>query len=417
MIIVTHENIKVNNTTVMPIQEFLDKAMSEEGISDDNIKVDVNTIKNGVIMDGGNKLSEEEIYNTLKEANCKFISFYKSYPSFVDPGSVNIVDIPGISDKEEKTSEIEKIANQAQNSIDYSRYSNPGTQSSLSSLISDTVKEQSDDLNSAPVQKEKKLARTIAIGSSKGGVGKSFTAIDATHYYGIEHSNERIAFVDWDVKDGQDGATINVTRPTLKQFFKEYRMGNKDFNTMHKYCVKAAPPFAQNVDFYLPPRDIALLARKDDKMVYKNFWDTVLINVIENYDLVVFDTGIDYLECEPITNVYKMVDKLVLITCANKRSVYSVINQILNITGRIPTTNHIFSEKDEIAKKLNIAVTRVLSDEQINNALLGELMKYGPIIAKFGVYDDEINQAEIYGLWNIFDNNTEFRQQLRNIMA
>lgn len=256
--------------------------------------------------------------------------------------------------------------------------------------------------------------KVYVFGSSKGGTGKTFTAIISTYRYAKTHPHQKIALVDFDIIDGQVGISIHRVKPTIRKYFSEYQKGYRDFRTMHEFCVHAREPFPQNVDFYLAPSNNARI--NDDA-----FWLNVIKNCIENYDMVVFDTGIDYINLRPISYVYKCADKILLITTTSIKSVNSVTKQIGRLKGEIPSKDDqghdVFTEQDEIAKRLHVVITQMLPTNEMNRTIYNTLAAKAPVAATFGVITDSVSRAEFFGEWSIFDKNSGVLSALDKIMS
>lgn len=258
-------------------------------------------------------------------------------------------------------------------------------------------------------------AKVYVFGSSKGGTGKTFTALISTYRYAKMHPYQRIALVDFDIIDGQVGISIHKVQPTLRKYLSEYQKGYQDFKTMSQFAVHARDPYPQNVDFYLAPSNNARI--NDDK-----FWINVIQNCVENYDVVVFDTGIDYINLRPISYVYKCADKILLITTTSIKSVNSVGKQIDRLKGLLPSKDqegrNVFSAEDEIAPRLNIVITQMMvNDKKMNTTIFKTLTGKANVVATFGVITDSVQKAEFYGMWDIFDRNMGINKALDDIMA
>ena len=72
-----------------------------------------------------------------------------------------------------------------------------------------------------------------------------------------------------------------------------------------------------------------------------------------HYDVVFFDTGIDYMNIQPITKIYKIVDRLILTTNTSVPSVKSMMKQLQALNGS--RKNLRFSKEDGILRKDKIS--------------------------------------------------------------
>ena len=137
----------------------------------------------------------------------------------------------------------------------------------ITNLINEDWNLDTEDKDKAT---RKTPAKVILFGSSKGGTGKTFTCLLSVYRYAKMHPGERIALADFDIIDGQIGITISKASPTLMDYYKQYKVGNKDFMYLHNSVVKSEK-FNPNLDFYLaPPMDIPEITNNFD------FWQTVL---------------------------------------------------------------------------------------------------------------------------------------------
>lgn len=250
-------------------------------------------------------------------------------------------------------------------------------------------------------------AKVYVFGSSKGGVGKTFTGLLSAYRYGRTHPEERIAFVDFDIVDGQVSLAIHKLQPNLRKFIDMWNSGQRTFNDL-KGCSVRNSHFPQNVDFYLAPSSGYVFQNND-------FWADLIELLVANYDVVIFDTGIDYLNLVPIIMVYKTADKILLVTSTTIKSVASVLKQINKLTGEYAT--HSYSAEDELGPRINIVITGMRRDSAVNSMVFEKLSAAAPVVATFGQIDALVEAAEYVGNWAAFDSKSEINATLDNIMA
>ena len=265
-----------------------------------------------------------------------------------------------------------------------------------------------------------KPAKVVLFGSSKGGSGKTFTCLISAYWYAKTHPTEKVALADFDIIDGQVGSVLNNISPTMYDYYTNYKAGNRTFAYL-KNCKVSSSYFSPNIDFYLPPaQDIPEITNDTD------FWTDIFGHLIKNYDVVFFDSGIDYIGNKPISNLYKIADKIYITSNPTVNSVRSVIKQLKTLNGT--RVNNTYRHADNIIPKVNIILTRVdksdEDDEELNSMVLDNLSGKNiadfknnpiPIIAQFGQIDKTIKRVQWYQDWEAIDAKDEITDELARI--
>lgn len=347
--------------------------------------------------------NNNDVYQDIEDVNVNPSNIENNHENN-NIGSFEVSNIRDTNNEEVIDNSI--FRNKADNNANNENNDNDVNDDMMQESIENLLNESMYDYDSE--SKGDKNARIIVFGSSKGGTGKTFTSIMSTYRYAKMHKNEKIALVDFDIIDGQVGISIHKIKPTMRNYLKEYQKGYCDFQTMHNFCIKANDPFPQNVDFYLAPSNGTVIDDDD-------FWFNIINNCIKNYDVVVFDTGIDYLNIKPISYAYKIADKVNLVTTTSIKSVNSVTKQISKLKGE--TKNLVFDKDDEIGSRLNIIITQMVTTNKMNKTIYNTLSSKCNIVATFGVLTDSISQAEFYGRWDVFDKNAAINKAFDDIMA
>ena len=378
---------KVNYT----YQQFVELAFSDAGLDSDGDMIMIN------IHD-----MDDEVFSVTKDVGeIGYFTLTGTAPGFCTSQVEDWSDLA--EDNETQTPDLSNIPTLSNDFMD------SATPDSIMNLLSDSGYEEEIDSGN-----EKKDAKVFVFGSSKGGTGKTFTAIISTYRYAKTHPHQKIALIDFDIIDGQVGISIHKINPTLKKYYTEYQKGYKDYRTMKEYAVKANPPYPQNVDFFLAPSN-------GSSITNYQFWLNVIKNACENYDVVVFDTGIDYINLPPISFVYKAADKILLVTTTSIKSVNSVTKQIGRLKGEIPSRDQfgeeVFSAEDNIAPHLNVIITQMQKTNRMNEMIYSQLAEKANVIATFGIITDSISKAEFYGAWDVFDKNDGINRALDDIMS
>ena len=117
---------------------------------------------------------------------------------------------------------------------------------------------------------------------------------------------------------------------------------------------------------------------------------------------------------DPIKFAYKCADKINIITTTSIKSVSSVTKQISYLTGAIDNT--VYTKEDGLSGKINIIITQMVDNDEINMGIYNELQRRANVIAAFGVITDSIQRCEMFGEWDIFDNNKDINENFDKIM-
>lgn len=265
------------------------------------------------------------------------------------------------------------------------------------------------DIEGKQYKGDKKPGKVILFGSSKGGTGKTFTCLISAYWYAKTHPNERVALADFDIIDGQIGINLNKLMPTMQDFYKSCKSDKNEFAYLEQCKVKSEH-FSPNIDFYLAPsQDIPTITNDTE------FWNNIFRLLIMNYDVVFFDSGIDYLGKAPISKLYKIADKIIITCNPSINSVKSVIKQFKTLSGQ--RLNNVFKDTDDILSRIKVVLTRVYSNEAITNIVLENITNYVPVVTAFGNIDDLISQVQWYQRWHLLDERTDITKALEKITS
>ena len=269
---------------------------------------------------------------------------------------------------------------------------------------------QNDEFDADVVRRRKKKApaKVILFGSSKGGTGKTFTCLISAYWYAKKHPTQKVALADFDIIDGQIGITINKLAPTMQDFYKLSKNGYTAFGYLENCKVKTEH-FSPNIDFYLaPPQDIPQITNDTP------FWNNLFETLISNYDVVFFDSGIDYLGKAPVSQLYKIADKIIITSNPSINSTKSVLKQFKTLSGRRP--NNVFKASDDILSRTNVVLTRMYDEGPINDIVINNIEIFAPVIAKFGNIDSIISEVQWYQHWYLIDQHPEIYNELEKII-
>lgn len=125
----------------------------------------------------------------------------------------------------------------------------------------------------------KTKGKSMCIFSSKGGVGKTITAINLAGIF--EHLEKKVLLVDLDLSSG--GITMALNRPfdkTIFNFVDDYN--NNRYETFKNYVTK----YDDYIDILPSPKDPRQINKIDSK-----YMDILIDKAESNYDVVLIDTN------------------------------------------------------------------------------------------------------------------------------
>lgn len=269
---------------------------------------------------------------------------------------------------------------------------------------------QFDDYDAGDRSRGRKAApaKVILFGSSKGGSGKTTTCLMSAYWYAKSHPTQKIAVADFDIIDGQIGISINKLTPTMQDYYKLYKNDHKEFTYLDNCKVKS-DKFTPNVDFFLAPsQDIPTITNDVE------FWNDIFQKLITNYDVVFFDSGIDYIGKPPISQLYKIADHIIITCNTSINSTKSVIKQFKTLSGA--RVNNVFRKGDDILSKVRVVLTRMSDMQDVNNIVIQNLSGFAPVVAQFGQIDKELARIQWYQMWTTVDTTPAIVDQLNKII-
>lgn len=368
LLITNIEGVDADGMEVMPFTKFWDLATSDDGIpTDGDVYLDISAISDTDTPD--------EIYDALKDSGIVFINMSKNVPDWFDGELVNI----DIDNGEEEEKELEDVSavSKALNMID----------------------------NDGDEESGENIGKIVCFTSPKGGSGKTFTSLISAKIYAQDHPNQKVAILDLDVQEPQLGITVHKIDRTINKFYADFKAGDTDFDTLKKYAVNPEG-MPGNLDFYLTPR-------MEQPIEDPEFWETIMTNLFFNYDMVVLDCGTEYMKVPAIILAVKVADKVILTCTAALSSSVTIGQAIRRMTGETP--NSIYSAEDEIGPKIHLVLTQCY-DSPIISSIAENMEKEAPVVASFGIITPQINDFVFLRRYEIFDNNPEFLEGVRNIM-
>lgn len=218
-------------------------------------------------------------------------------------------------------------------------------------------------------QPSDRLGQIIAVTSSKGGSGKSTIALSMAAYLahtsqnsvkeGLEERPLKIVVLDLDIYDGQIGFLIGSIKPTV------LNMRSKGINeeTLKQTLIHSE---RLGVDLLLAPKRPRL---SDDTP--PEFYLELIQFLKRNYDYVILDTSVSYLDPLLEKVAYPMADLIVFITDIVVNSVYSMTRWVQEVT-KPKSQMGMGINPNKIGIVVNKSISNVnMSGEKIAKSALG----------------------------------------------
>lgn len=215
----------------------------------------------------------------------------------------------------------------------------------------------------------KYLGQIVAVTSSKGGSGKSTVSMTLASY--LAHASEaaalkglverqlKVLVLDLDIRDGQVGFLTGNSKPTVIAL----RMNGITTETI-KETVIHSPRL--KVDLLLAPKR----PRNSDDTP-PDFYIELLQNLRRQYDYIILDTSVNYLDPLLEKVAYPVADQIVFVTDIVVNSVFSMTRWIQEVTKPREQGGMGISPS-----KIGIVVNKALADvnmssEKIERSALG----------------------------------------------
>jgi len=174
------------------------------------------------------------------------------------------------------------------------------------------------------------LGQVVAVTSSKGGSGKSTVAVSLATYLahasvnsvreGLEAKPLKVLILDLDVRDGQLGFLTNNSKPTVIQL----RMAGISKESIEETVISSS---RLKCDLLLAPKRPR---NADDTPA--DFYAELVQQLRKQYDYVILDTSVNYLDPLLEKVAYPLSDQIVFVTDIVINSVFSMTRWIQEVT-------------------------------------------------------------------------------------
>lgn len=210
---------------------------------------------------------------------------------------------------------------------------------------------------------EGRLGRVISVTSSKGGSGKSTVSLLLATYLGysskasakegLEERPLKVCLMDMDTRDAQIGFTIGALKPNVSQLFVR---GITKAN-LHDIIIDCK---RLSCDVILAPRRPRLA-----KEISPEFYRDLISALRKEYDIIILDTSVNYLDPLLEKVSYPMSDLIVFVTDITKTSVMGMSRWIKEMTsptekgGAGIASNKVGIVVNSAMKNVNMSVTQI----------------------------------------------------------
>lgn len=223
-------------------------------------------------------------------------------------------------------------------------------------------------------EKTEYFGKIISCTSSKGGSGKSSVALLLATYLshasiqsakeGLEERPLKVCILDLDTKDGQIGFITGANTPTVLHLQR---------HGIDKATVEETAIYNDRlkVDLFLAPK------KAQNALDIQPGWYQELIAFLRTqYDYVILDTSVNYLDPLLGEVAYPMSDLIVVVTDIVINSVFSMARWIGNVTGPIERGGMGIKKS-----KIGIVVNKAALDVNMSKEKIEQLAQGVKIIA------------------------------------
>lgn len=261
----------------------------------------------------------------------------------------------------------------------------------------------------------KKPAKVYVFGSLKGGVGKSTTCLMTAHRFATKNPDLKVAVCDFDIYDGQVSPLLKRVYSSFLKYYRNYlskTLGDteEEKNYIFRKNAIKSDRFPSNVDFYLGSKTLSKEYVED-----REFWYQVVERLLMIYDVVFFDTGTEYKTVPAISSVYKIADRIILLSNTSISSVNSIVRQLKELGGHLE--NDTFSKEEEILDKVRVVLTRSTKNREIIMSIKSQIVGYAKIVAVFGALDNLTEALHWFLEYDLIYSYKEVLKGLDNIIG
>lgn len=227
-------------------------------------------------------------------------------------------------------------------------------------------------------EKKETDGKVITVTSSKGGSGKSTITMILSAYLSlssklsqkksVEEKSLKVCVVDLDIRDGQLGFLNGQMDPNIFHIIQSAN-GVKPSHEDIKKGVYTSP--SMDVDFIFAPR-----RTRHAVGIRVQFYANLIARLREMYDIVILDTGVNYLDDLQEKVVYPMSDQILLVSDMT-------IQSIMGMTRWIEEVAEPDEDREAIVNKdkVNIIINKVMKGVNMDGQNLKQASKGIPVIS------------------------------------
>lgn len=242
---------------------------------------------------------------------------------------------------------------------------------------------------------EERFGEVITVTSSKGGAGKTTTAVTIATYLahgsetaykkGLNKRRIKVCIVDTDIEESQVGFLVGSLNPNLVNLKAKGVINKKTLDESKHVSTRL------KLDVYLGPKN-----GDSAKQLTDSFFRELITELKKHYDYIILDTSTKYRNSLYRDVIYPMSSAIIFVTDIVIQSIFGMARWVTKVTGSKELDNYGIS-KGKIGIVINKSIDNIaLSKNHIRMASRGvRVVTVVPNSAKLFAHASNTNSLEV----------------------